>query len=77
MTKLDITKRVVSSVVGYGAGKIVTKSIHNNAHPESTLDRVSMGASTLVIGSMASEATKRYTDRKIDELVYWWKTNVN
>jgi hypothetical protein len=76
MTKLDLTKRIVSIVVGLGTTKIVNDIIENNTDAETTTDRVKVKAGSLVIGSMAADATSAYTDRKIDEMAAWWTTNV-
>ena len=76
MTKTYIAKRVVSVVVGIGTTKIVSSIIQSTTNPESVTDKVAVIASSYVLGSMAVEATRNYTDTKIDELTAWWKINV-
>ena len=76
MTKIELTKIAVNIVVGTGTSKIVHNIIKHNATPENTVDLVTMTAGSLVLGSMAADASKQYTSAKIDEIADWWKTNV-
>ncbi len=75
--KIEIAKRAASFVVGMGTAKIVNDIIENNtADRESKTDKVAIKAGSVVIGSMAADATSSYTDRKIDEAVSWWNENI-
>lgn len=76
MTKLEITKAVTSFVVTSGTTKIVNGIIRNNTNPEKLTDTVSIGAASVVVGMMVGDATKKYTDEKIDEIAVWWNKNV-
>lgn len=76
MTKTDIAKRIVGFVVGAGTTKIVGSIIQNNTEFEKKKDRIAVASASLVIGTMAADATKSYTDTKIDEIVNWWEKNV-
>lgn len=76
MNKLDIAKRVASTIVGLGTTKIVNDVIRNNTDTETTADKVKVTAGALVIGSMAADATSSYTDQKIDEIAAWWTKNI-
>lgn len=76
LTKTEITKRIVSIVVGLGTTKIVNDIVENNTDAETTTDKVKVKAGSLVIGAMAADATSAYTDRKIDEITAWWDLNV-
>jgi ABC-type arginine transport system ATPase subunit len=76
VTKTEITKRIVSIVVGLGTTKIVNDIVENNTDTETTADKVKVKASSLVIGAMAADATSEYTNRKIDEITAWWNLNV-
>jgi len=68
MTKIDILKQVVGFVVGAGVTRIVKSTIENNIEPEEKLhNKVAVTSASLVFGSMARDATKDYTDAKIDE----------
>jgi hypothetical protein len=76
MDKLDITKKVAAFLVGAGTSKIVTDIIKNNSAPENLYSKVTVVGAGVVIGMMASDATKEYTGAKIDEAALWWKQNV-
>lgn len=76
ISKTDIAKNVVGLIVGAGTAKITKRVISNNIEPEKKVDKVTVTAASLVIGSMASDATRKYTDAKIDEIVDWWAKNV-
>lgn len=76
MTKLDIAKLVVSAVVGTGTSKIVASVIKNNTSPEKITDVVTITSASFVLGAIAADASKKYTDTKIDEIATWWNENV-
>lgn len=68
MTKLEVVKFVARLVVGAGTTSVTGSIIKNNATPKNLLDQVCVTGAAVVIGSMASEATKAHTDRRIDEI---------
>lgn len=72
MKALEITKFAASAVVGAGTSKIVHSIIDNNTEAEGAVDTVTIAAGSLVIGSMAADATKKYLDEKIDAAVAWY-----
>lgn len=76
MDQIEITKKIASVIVGIGTSKIVGAIIQNNVSPESIIDKVTVIGASLVIGAMAKDATKSYSDAKIDEAVLFWKTHV-
>lgn len=76
INKTNIAKTVVGFVVGAGTSKIVKSIIDKNVEPEKKTDKVAVASASLVVGSMAADATKKYTDAKIDEIVDWWEKNV-
>ena len=76
MTKIDIAKRVVSTVVGLGATKVVNSIIVNNTNPKTVTDTVTIASASFVLGSMVADRTREYTDAKIDEAHKWWSDNV-
>lgn len=76
MTPIDIAKNVVNFVVGAGTYRISKSIIDHNTDPETTYQKVSNNAASLVIATMAADATTSWTDQKIDEFVLWWKENV-
>lgn len=77
MTKTEIAKKATSFVVGLGTTTIVRSIVQNNVAPENVTQKVTVTAGTVVLGSMVADVSKAYTDAKIDQVVAWWKTNVN
>lgn len=76
MTKLDVAKRATSLVVGFGTSAIVAGFIKNNSAPSNTAEKVAMPVAAFVIGMMAVEVTRKYTDVKFDEAVAWYHENI-
>lgn len=74
---LAIAKKTASFVVGAGTSQIVKGIIKNNTSPEKTVDMVAIAGASVVIGAMAADATRSYTDAKFDAAVSWWKENVS
>jgi hypothetical protein len=72
MNTLSITKMVVTTVVGSGTAKIVSAIIKNNITPERVIDKVTVTSSAIVLGGMAADASRKYTDAKIDEIANWY-----
>lgn len=81
MEKIKIVKTVVNFIVGIGTGQIVRSIIQNNTNPEKVTEKVTIAAGSIVLGSMAADASKTYTDAKIDGWHESWeatkKTNTN
>jgi hypothetical protein len=67
--KLGVAKFIISGVVGIGTGKIVGKIIKSHVMPETLIDKVTVTAAALVIGAIATERTKAYTNDMVDEVV--------
>lgn len=78
MIKTQIAKQIVSTVIGIGTTKIVNAIITNNIalNQVKVTDKVAIIGAGVVIGSMAADKTKEYTDAKIDEAITWWKKNI-
>lgn len=68
MKKIDILKKVTTTIVAAGTTKIVRGIIENNVPTDKTLDKVTVAAASVAIGYSMSEVTSNYTDRKIDQL---------
>lgn len=64
---LNLTKFVVSGVVGLGAGKIAKSIIANNVSAETLVDKVTTVAGAWAIGGMVATAAKNHTDKTIDD----------
>lgn len=76
-TKTELAKAIVGFVVGIGASRIARSVIDKNTDEEERLhNRVAVTSASAVVGFMAADATRKYTDAKIDEIVGWWETNV-
>jgi hypothetical protein len=76
-SKTDIAKNVVGFVVGFGASRIAKAVIDKNTDEEERLhNRAAVASAQLVVGFMAADAARKYTDAKIDEIVEFWETNV-
>lgn len=76
MDTLAIAKKAVQIVVGAGVTKIVAGIIEHNTDPKKVTDKVAIVGASFVLGSMAADATSKYTDAKIDELAAWWQSNI-
>lgn len=76
MNKLELTKTVVTFVVGAGTSKIVKTIIKNNVQPENLTDSITVTTGSIVLGSMVADVSQKYTSAKIDEIANWWKENV-
>ena len=74
MTQLAIIKGIVSTVVGIGTYQVTGAVIANNVAATNAFGKIAIGSTKIVVGMMASEATRAYTDKKIDELTEAWKS---
>jgi hypothetical protein len=72
MNKVKTFKFAARLVVGLGTTTISNSIIRNNVTPSNPVEAVSVAVASLVIGSMASEATRSHTERQIDSLVETW-----
>jgi heme O synthase-like polyprenyltransferase len=73
MNKLNVFKFGTRLIVGVGTTSIAKSIIRNNVAPSNRFEAISIAVASVVIGSMASTATKDYTDAQIDEVVEAWK----
>lgn len=69
MTKTDLVKRLVSFVVGSATAAVVKEIIKNNTDPEKVTDKAAVIIASYVLGAIAADASKAWTDAKIDELI--------
>lgn len=69
MKKIEILKKAVSTVVGFGTAKIVRDIIKNNVDTDTLTSQVTVTAASAAIGGAVSDLTKQYTDAQIDEIV--------
>lgn len=75
MNKLNTFKLVARLVVGSGTATISNAIIRNNVEPTNLIQTINVAVASVVIGSMASEATRQHTDRRIDEIVETWNSH--
>jgi len=73
MDKLTVAKRIISAAVGFSVSKIVYSVVENNVSASSAVDRAAIAAGTYVLGAIAADASRNYTDAKIDEIVAWYQ----
>lgn len=76
MNSIKLVKTATSFIVGAGTTKIVSSIIQNNVSPDNVADKVAVTGAAFVIGSMAADATRKYTDSMIDEAVTAYKNAV-
>lgn len=77
LSVVGLTKFVVSGLVGVGTGKIVSQLIKSTITPETVLDKVTVTAAAWVIGAIATETTKKYSDEMVDSVSEVITTVVN
>lgn len=72
MNKLAAFKLVARLVVGAGTTTVTNSIIKNNVVPSNPIEQISVAVASVVIGSMASAATRSHTDTQIDAVVEAW-----
>ena len=76
MDKIQIAKNAVSLLVGFGTGRVVKEVIENNTDPDTVSDKVGIVVGSYVLGALAADAAKGWTDQKIDKAISWWQNRV-
>lgn len=76
MKKIEIAKKIISTIVGFGTAKIVKDIVENNVDIDNRYQQVTVGAASAAIGYAVSDYTSAYTDAKIDEMVELWQKHV-
>lgn len=66
---IQAVKLVASGIVGIGTGKVVGKIVKENVPVETLIEKITITAATCIISAMATQATKKYTNDAIDEVV--------
>ena len=72
MNRIEIAKQAVSIVVGLGTSKIIAGVIANNTNPENLLQKIEITSASVVLGGIIAEASRKYTDAKIEAIASWW-----
>lgn len=76
MKKIEIAKKIVSTIVGLGTAKIVKDIIENNVDIDNRYQQVTVGTASVALGYAVSDYTAAYTDDKIEEIVELWQKYV-
>jgi len=76
MTKTEIAKAAASLFVGGATAKVVREIIQNNTTPDKVADKAAVLIASYVLGAIAADASKVWTDAKIDKLIEWWMKNI-
>jgi hypothetical protein len=76
MDKKELVKSAVSAVVWFSVSKVIDQIIQNNTTPTKWLDKPRITIGSHFLGALLAKACKTYTDEKIDELIEWWKENI-
>lgn len=79
MRKIDPVKALkfaTSVVVGAGTSTIVSKIIESNVEPDGIKEQITVPVASLAIGAMVADATRKYTDTLIDQVVDFYQTQI-
>lgn len=60
-------------VVGLGVSKIVTDIVRNNVTVVTTLQKVTVGAGSFVLGSMLMDQTAKHIEETTETVVGWFE----
>jgi tagatose-1,6-bisphosphate aldolase non-catalytic subunit AgaZ/GatZ len=74
MSKLGITKFVISHAVGLSAAYCTANVVQNNVEIDSTSDKVKLGIGSAVIGMMVADQASDYVNNIMDQLTTTWET---
>lgn len=72
MTKTEFAKAFAGVIVGFGTANLVKQIINNNVAPESVKDKAAVLIGSYIIGAIAADAAKKWTDAQIDEVIAKW-----
>lgn len=68
-----IAKLSAQFVASIGVGKIVSGIVKNNVVVTTTVEKVVVGAGSLVLGSMLVEQTTQHIERVSNDLTSWFE----
>ena len=71
--KLETTKKIVKFVVGMSTAFTVGNVIGNNVNPDNKFRKAECVVGGAVVGSMVADAAEEHIDRKIDEIVGYFR----
>lgn len=76
MTKTKLAKNAVALIVGVTTAKVVKEIIKNNTDVAQVTDKAAVVIAGYILGAIAADAAKDWSDAKIDKLIAWWTENV-
>jgi len=76
MTKTELAKGAVAFIVGGTTATVVKQIIKNNTDPDTVGDKAAVVIASYVLGAIAADASKQWSDAQIDKLIAWWIKNV-
>lgn len=76
MKKIAVAKKIITTIVSFGTGKIIKGIIESNVSIETTTDKVTVTMASAAIGGAVGELTANYTDAKIDEMVELYNKHI-
>lgn len=76
MTKTEVAKWAAALVVGGTTTKVVKEIIQNNTDPTTIADKSAVIVGSYVLGAIVADASKKWTDAKLDSLIIWWTKNI-
>lgn len=72
MTKTEFAKAAAGVVVGFGTANLIKQIIKNNVNPDSVSDKAAVLIGSYVLGAIAADAAKEWTDAQIDSIIAQW-----
>lgn len=66
--KLKTIKTIASAITGFCVGGTVITIVNNNAPAATKSQKVQLVIAAFVVGSMAADAARDYTNRQIDDI---------
>ena len=69
MTKTEVAKAIAAFVIGSATYAVVKEIIKNNTSPEKVTDKAAIIIASYVLGCIAADASVKWTEKKIDELI--------
>lgn len=68
MSTREISKKIVSALVQYGTGTIVYSIIQKNVDTDRIDHKIAVGASSIALGGLVSDAASQRSDKLVDEI---------
>lgn len=69
---VQTVKNVARLIVGVSTSFAVSNALTNNTSPKNRLQKAEVYVASAAVGGVASEHTKTYTDKVVDEFFDFW-----